>query len=142
MTSLVDPKTLCAFCDEPWPKEPSKELTDLFARIRPRAWPQPRYRNACGLQAPVEVFIDLCNMHRNETTVIPEGLAQGWPSEIDFDAVPQRLWKLKSKLEKIINHPAGGYFYEMAKTDIKEMGGLAMGSMRGQFAAFQKTQPG
>jgi hypothetical protein len=138
----VDPSTICAFCDQPWPKEPSKELMDLYARIRQRAKPQPRFGNARGLRAPMKVFIDMCVMHRNETTVIPEGLAQGWPSKIDFDAIPHRLWKLKSKLEKIIDCPASGYFYEMAKTDIEENGILSMSSIQGQFKTFQKTQPG
>lgn len=28
-----------------------------------------------------------CRLHEDERTVIPEGLARGWPSKVDFDGI-------------------------------------------------------
>ncbi|KAF8328450.1 RTC4-like domain-containing protein [Cantharellus anzutake] len=141
-SDAIDPSTICPFCDEPWPSDPSAELTNLLARARRKAWPHKRYTNPEGLKAPLEAIIDLCNTHRSEASIIPEGIAKGWPSEIDFDAIPNRLWKLKPALQKLIDFPSGWHFFDIAKKDIQQFGAAATNSTRGQFSTFSRTQPG
>ncbi|KDQ18972.1 hypothetical protein BOTBODRAFT_91809, partial [Botryobasidium botryosum FD-172 SS1] len=79
-----DPSTLCPFCDEPWPENPSDELTALLEKLRLKAWPDPRFGNPGGLKAPISAFINLCQLHRSEAQYIPEGIRRGWPTKIDF----------------------------------------------------------
>lgn len=49
---------------------------------------------------------------------------------------------VRGKLKKIVDHPAGVPFYEAAKMDIEKKGSRVAASVRGQFASFERTQPG
>ncbi len=113
-----------------------------MTRVRRKAWPNKRYTNPEGLKAPLEAIIDLCNLHRSEVSIIPEGIAKGWPSEIDFDAIPSRLWKLRPKLQDLIDHPSGWHFFEIAKEDVEVLGSMVTNSTRGQFSASSRTRAG
>lgn len=114
----------------------------LLANARPKAWPQPRHGNALGLTAELEHFMDVCAQHRDEASIIPDGVKQGWPTEIDFDALPERLRAFRRKLQKIVEEPTISQFFRKAMKDVAEMGALASMSSHGQLAAFERARPG
>lgn len=140
--STVDHDTLCPFCDEPLPPQPSSRLQRLIERARLHARAQPRVANSKGLIAPFAIFIGACNQHRDETTVIPEGVAQGWPTNIDFDAIPTRLKAMRPRLLSFIERPNTSTFFQKAMEDVASMGALASVGAQGQLAAFQRSRPG
>ena len=138
----VNDESLCPFCDEPLPRYPSERLQTLLDRAISYARPQPRSSNSEGLTAPFATFTTVCNQHRNETTVIPEGVAQGWPMHIEFDALPARLRSLRSRLQLLIENPKKSTFFQDVLKDVASMGALAAVGAQGQLVAFQRTRPG
>lgn len=133
---------LCPFCDEPWPEKPTVKLLALRAVALRHAVPSPRTANPDGWSASSFVsFIEVCNRHRNETTTIPDGLRQGWPSEINFDALPRRLNLLKSQLAAFVKDPASSSFFR-ATSDLDDPGSLHSSSMEGRLLIFKRSQPG
>lgn len=83
----LDPTTLCQYCDEPWPENPSAELSRMRAGYDKQTRIRPRSLNALGRQSSTNIAASLCDMHRNESIIIPAGLAEGWPATIDFEAL-------------------------------------------------------
>lgn len=77
-----------------------------------------------------------------EGTVIPKGVERGWPTEIDFDAIPKRLKRLRSKLYQFVENPKRSKFFRDAMQDVKDIGALAAMSAQGQLAAFERSRPG
>ncbi|KZP01572.1 hypothetical protein CALVIDRAFT_551954 [Calocera viscosa TUFC12733] len=138
----TEPKQICPFCDEPWPEQPSKRLTALLDQITAQAWKEPRYANPNGLSAPMEIFVTLCTLHRSESSHIPEGIAQGWPTSIDFRAIAARLQVKKHRLAKFIIDPSVSPFFQAAKNDIIEKGARVAASAFGQYETFERCQPG
>jgi hypothetical protein len=139
--STADPSTICPFCDEEWPAKLSIELTALREKLLKYSKPIKRFRNPEGHTAPISVFIDLCVMHRNETSIIPNGIARGFPTAIDFDALLQRVIDLRDHLQAIITSPKG-HFFKMVMEDVKEMGMRRLSGITGQLATFRKVRPG
>ncbi|KAG8931438.1 hypothetical protein FRC02_002716 [Tulasnella sp. 418] len=149
----IDYSTLCAFCDEPLPMNPSRSLQRLFEQIKPRARKQPRPTNPLGLTAPFTVYIQYCHNHRAEKNYIPDGLRRGWPKKIDFSAIRSRLQKPKNmKVLRMIVDGSGeraewgkdgrGYFWDLAKYDVQSRGSRVANSVQGQMDTFETTQPG
>lgn len=139
---VVNDDDLCPFCDEPLPLYPSARLQRLLDRARVNARPQARIGNSKGLKAPFATFVGVCNQHRNETTVIPEGVAQGWPTDISFDELPGRLKIMRPRLLRIVEQPNNSPFYREAMENIASMGALAAAGAVGQMNAFERSRPG
>lgn len=139
----VDPNTLCPYCDEPLPTSPTKLLTSMFVGIRSKSSSQPRPGNCLGLKAPLTVFIDVCQRHRFETHQLPSAEANGWPTHIDFDALPGRVKKLKKKLEKVFQNKMSSHFWQEFDEDLKSgTGARWLMGVQGQWQAFTKGLPG
>ncbi|BGP25745.1 hypothetical protein JCM10295v2_004680 [Rhodotorula toruloides] len=98
---VADPDTLCPFCDGPLPDEPSDELVRLKRYLirNPDADRRPTMKNRKAIRLPNHVVATaaFCQRHRNEREVIPEGLANGYPRNIDFDELPKRISRLLSE---------------------------------------------
>lgn len=85
---------------------------------------------------------------------------KGWPQIIDFKKVPKRVERMKRALEAIIadadncsededssdidsNGPRiRSIFWRDVKKEIKKQGSRTVTGVKGQFASFEKTQPG
>ena len=52
-----------------------------------------------------------CQQHCNEIEVIPSGLAAGYPSIINFAAIPSRIAKFKKHFTLLIDAPYPNHFY-------------------------------
>jgi hypothetical protein len=135
--------SLCPFCDEPWPEEPTSKLLALRATAVAHAVPSPRPRNSKGLSAAnFALYAPLCAQHQNEMKTIPEGHEEGWPNEIDFDALPRRLNSVKLYLEALVNDPTKSPFYQDVTNELEASGSTSQSSISGQYATFDKCRPG
>ncbi|KAG2071637.1 hypothetical protein BDR04DRAFT_1193691, partial [Suillus decipiens] len=158
--TVVDPSTICPYCDEPLPLSPTSQLKNLLATAKRKSYPDPRPRNSRGLKAPLGVYISACQRHHFETHSLPEAMEKGWPQSIDFKNVPKRVEKMKDALEAIIADTdiysddedsveydgrgprARSDFWREIKKQIKKQGSRTVTSVKGQFTSFEKTQPG
>jgi hypothetical protein len=91
---------------------------------------------------------------------LPEAMENGWPQSIDFKKVPKRVEGMKRMLEAIIadadncSEDEGAedidpkaprmrsVFWREVKKEIQKQGSRTVTGVKGQFASFEKTQPG
>ncbi|KAG1817084.1 RTC4-like domain-containing protein [Suillus subaureus] len=157
---VVDPSTVCPYCDEPLPRNPTPQLKNLLATAKRKSYPDPRPRNSRGLKAPLGIYISACQRHHFEMHSLPEAVEKGWPQSIDFKKVPKRVEGMKGTLEAIISDTdihsdnrdsveddargprARSDFWREIKKQIKKQGSRTATGVKGQFASFEKTQPG
>ncbi|KAL4066174.1 RTC4-like domain-containing protein [Scleroderma citrinum] len=144
-----DPSTLCPYCDEQLPPHPTPFLQSLMSKARRKSYPDPRPRNSCGLRAPLAIYISVCQRHRFELLQLPIALERGWPQVINFQNVPKRVMRMKVELEAIIlarddcgDVNGRSVFWREVKKEVKDQGSRTVVGVKGQFASFEKTQPG
>lgn len=113
------------------------------------------------MKAPLTVYISVCQRHRFESHQLPIAIEKGWPKTIDFAKVPARVKKMKKALEAIIldrddisdaedldtidgsrGARSKSVFWREVKKEVKKQGSRAVVGVKGQFASFEKTQPG
>lgn len=116
-----------------------------------------------GLKASVGAYVTVCKRHRFESHQIPLAKARGWPVSIDFHKLKPRVEALRNHLQALIsNKPlaqppddwsmddtddeilprSGSLFWQELVGDIRAKGTRAIASAKGQFANFDKLQPG
>lgn len=154
----VDPKTLCPYCDTPLPTSPTPLLQSLLAKVSKKSSRDPRPANPLGRKAPLATFIAVCQRHRFESQILPEAEQKGWPKTIDWAKVGGRVEAMRDSLQTLINDrddndggeffwATGGprskcVFWRDVLSEVKQKGSRAVAGVRGQFANFEKTQPG
>ena len=160
----IDPKTLCPWCDEPLPSEPTPHLRTLIAAAKRVSHREDRLSNPLGLRAPLTAFVGVCQRHRFERNWVPRARKRGWPTTIDWDALSGRIAQLRRQLQAIVDDVdeefapevsgvgagAGGSgrprkenkFWEEVVKNVKQQGSRWTTGVRGQFQHFNKTQPG
>lgn len=116
----VDPQSLCPYCDTPLPTNPSAHLLNLLASIKKASKPDPRPSNPLGVKAPMSVFVSACQRHRFESQILPEAERKGWPKEINWKAVAERIFKMKSALKALIDDPGNMVKGDVNVADNKE----------------------
>ncbi|KAG8215087.1 hypothetical protein J3R82DRAFT_8508 [Butyriboletus roseoflavus] len=156
-----DPSEMCPYCDEELPSHPTPFLQHLLTIARKKSVSDPRPRNRGGLKAPLTIYISVCQRHRFESHQLPIATERGWPKTIDFAKVPMRVKKMKKELEAIIldkddiSDTEGldtddglrgprikSFFWREVKKEVKKQGSRTVVGVKGQFASFEKTQPG
>ncbi|KAI8985534.1 RTC4-like domain-containing protein [Trametes punicea] len=163
----VDPATLCPWCDEPLPSDPTPHLVSLIEGARRRSYIDDRPMNPLGLRAPPTVFVSVCQRHRFERVWIPRARKRGWPTTIDWGRLRSRVEKLRGRLKAIIDDvdedfvpgaqgPAAlkgkefersrprkeNVFWQEIVRNVRQQGSRHTTGVRGQFLHFNKTQPG
>ncbi|KAI9508176.1 RTC4-like domain-containing protein [Russula earlei] len=142
----TDPWNLCPFCDEKLPPNPSPFYRSLFEGARRKAHPDPRPSNPLGLKALMGVYIASCKRHRFEAHQIPEAMAKGWPTDIDFGRVRRRVERLSGRLAKLVrdegNAREESIYWTTVTKEVRKLGSRAASGVKGQFESFEKTQPG
>ncbi|CCM02591.1 uncharacterized protein FIBRA_04694 [Fibroporia radiculosa] len=167
----IDPQTLCPWCDERLPPAPTPYLSSLITAAREVSSPDLRPTNPLGLCAPLGSFIGVCQRHRFESHQIPRAQRRGWPMQIDWDRVGARVEALMPQLRGIIDDVDEDFSLGSLEDDIDEDEGEDNGmwvarprkssifwrdiiknvrkkgsrqttSIAGQFANFNKIQPG
>lgn len=163
LDASVDPATLCPYCDEPLPVEPTSYLTSVLESTRRRSYPDARPSNPLGRKAPLATFIAVCQRHRFESVELPEARRKQWPTTIRFELVRERVESMKDRLEAIIHDVdiikdgdsdeededetmkgprKKSIFWQDIKKQVKKKGSRAVVGVNGQFASFEKSQPG
>lgn len=166
----TDPKTLCPYCDTPLPPQPTPLLTRLLDQTFNKSYRDKRPANPLGRKAKMGVFVAVCQRHRFESETLPEAKAEGWPTCIDWSGVEDRVLKMKRDLSHILTDPGDPVVYrnndeketqndgtepQQSKgprmrcifwkdllKDLKNNGTKGVKGVQGQFANFEKTQPG
>ncbi|KAJ7125195.1 hypothetical protein C8R44DRAFT_134087 [Mycena epipterygia] len=167
----TDPKTLCPYCDTPLPPQPTPLLARLLDQTFNKSYRDVRPSNPLGRKAPMGVFVAVCQRHRFESETLPEAEERGWPKCIDWAGLKGRVLKMKRDLSHILTDPGDPIVYrnddEKEKTqddetkphrskgprmrcifwkdllkDLKNNGTKGVKGVQGQFANFEKTQPG
>lgn len=146
MQQALSPSKLCPYCDEPLPLNPSSTIKKLLKSLLNNSRLAPRPSNSGGRDAPLHLSITLCSVHRAESSTIPAGLAQGWPDDIDFEEIGERMAepKFKGRLRAILlgENPDRGHFWGEACRHVKAHGLRAANSLQGQMETFEAIQPG
>lgn len=100
----MDFSTLCPFCDDQLPAEPSATLRQLLQDATARAHPEPREDNPYGLcSSTLEDLAIVCGRHRVESDVIPRARREGWPSQVDWDHFKSRVISRKAFLKPLVD---------------------------------------
>lgn len=159
----IDPKTLCPWCDEPLPKEPTPHLRALIKAAKRVSRPEDRLSNPLGLRAPLAAFVSVCQRHRFERNWIPRAQLSGWPTKIDFNKVPARIKQFSDALKAMTDDVDEDFasslskrrmtsdgtrprkeneFWQDAVKQVRRQGSRHAVGVRGQFQQFTNTQPG
>jgi hypothetical protein len=112
------------------------------------------------------VYAGLCERHTFEAELIPEAIANGWPTSIEWSAVKARVVAMRGPLESILHDPGRRIVYGQPKAQeslwemsaegprmecvfwqelLKELeasGSRHVSGIAGQFATFEKAQTG
>ncbi|KAG8901871.1 hypothetical protein FRB99_005027 [Tulasnella sp. 403] len=138
------PSQPCPFCGEPFPPKPSRKLRDLLETVLRRAKRTATPGNPTG-NVPWQISINVCQLHRAETTVLPEGQRRGWPKKLDFSGIPRRMKSFRLSLQAILDGTVKGgrgSFWDAACEDVRKHGTAAANSAQGQLSTFELTLPG
>ncbi|KIM20203.1 hypothetical protein M408DRAFT_13122 [Serendipita vermifera MAFF 305830] len=138
----ADPNTLCPFCDEPLPDPPSEILTNMLAKLKRKATPDPRYGNSLGLKLDMSQYISFCARHTAESEEFPKGQKYGWPTALDSAKLVKRIWKLQSQLQDIIDDPDEGTFLRPLQETASKYGKGAVTGAKGSWASFENASTG
>ncbi|KAL5492496.1 hypothetical protein ACEPAI_3943 [Sanghuangporus weigelae] len=135
-----DPKTLCPYCDMPFPPNPTPLLIDMLKRI-PK-YPDARPTNPLGLKAPLLSYVTMCQRHQFEMQLLPKARAAGWPTCIDFTTLPGRIHALRKHMTVLLRDKGKSIFWRELKKDIDKYGARKTMGVTNQFDSFEKSQPG
>ncbi|KAF8992463.1 hypothetical protein BDZ89DRAFT_973426, partial [Hymenopellis radicata] len=141
----VDPATLCPYCDDPLPCEPTRTLSQLLDSLVGKSQPFPRPGNPLGRKAKIDDFMSVCMRHRFEEQLLPEAKERGWPMQIDWDQLVVRVRAMRSDIKalcrdsEVLSHCI---FWKKMMQEVRLKGSLAASSLRNQLANFESTQPG
>ncbi|KAL5513270.1 hypothetical protein ACEPAH_3668 [Sanghuangporus vaninii] len=135
-----DPKTLCPYCDMPFPPNPTPLLIDMLKRI-PK-YPDARPTNPLGLKAPLLSYVTMCQRHQFEMQLLPKARAAGWPTCIDFTTLPGRIHALRKHMTMLLRDKRKSIFWRDLKKDIDKYGARKTMGVTNQFDSFEKSQPG
>lgn len=142
----ADPSSLCPFCDEKLPPNPSPFYCSLLEAACRKAYPDPRPTNPRGLRALMGIYVASCKRHRFETYQIPEAMAKGWPMNINFGKIRERVERLTGGLTKLVrdegNAREESIYWTTVMKEVRKLGSRAASGVKGQFESFEKTQPG
>ncbi|GAA5995860.1 hypothetical protein JCM5350_007962, partial [Sporobolomyces pararoseus] len=141
----IDPSTLCPFCDQPLPEEPSERLSSLkrYLLARPHIESRHSFRNPKAKYLPIVEIASFCQLHKVEKTVIPEGRAKGYPVKIDWRALPQRIEdNVAALLSEIITGESPSRFLDRAKQDWDRNNGFRRTNITAEWDSFHLEEPG
>lgn len=112
------PYTRCPFCEEAITEPVSRALQSLL-----NYWVQ-RARAGQALR-PTDTLA-VCQRHRDESHVIPEGARRGWPLALDFREVRRRVASPSSRymrtMQDRVLSPTSSPFFHEARREREQIG--------------------
>lgn len=146
MSLTLDPKLLCPFCDTLLPEPATPHLKKLIRNALKKSRPDPRPNNPLGRKAPSALFVTICQRHQFEAEELPKADSNGWPRSIDWKKLEKRVKDMRDELESFLTElraRAGvSVFWDEIQLELQKKGSRAVASVQGQFATFDKGQPG
>jgi hypothetical protein len=64
----------------------------------------------------------ICRTHRIELIYKPMAIKKGYPTDIDFDAIPDRIKNFEEELKSIVDHEYPSTYLDAAMKRFKELG--------------------
>ncbi|PKY33258.1 hypothetical protein RhiirB3_452018 [Rhizophagus irregularis] len=124
-------KETCPFCDEILPDLMSDKMKLALDRINNK-------------QGKIEESdrIDFCHTHFAELLIVPSGIANKYPLNINFDELPHRIHRFKDDLTEIINSNAYSYYLNLAKQVYQEVGHRKAATPMMLMSRFESLRPG
>ncbi|WFD00323.1 hypothetical protein MYAM1_003071 [Malassezia yamatoensis] len=108
----------CPFCKEPLPKPMSRELHTLMQQ-----WMQ---KSQLGHTLRPTDTLAVCQRHRDEHDIIPEGKRLGWPDSLDFRELRRRITDPKQRymqtLQDRLLNPEPSWFFQEARREREQLG--------------------
>lgn len=138
----TDAPRLCPYCDSVLPEGLSDTFEDLLRGAFQKSWPAPRAANPYALKASAQIYAEVCERHRFEVSILPRAIRAGWPTTIDFDRLPERITQHRQILDRILDNPSSSSFFHDMMDTVAKVGVRVAESAMGQFATFQRVQPG
>ncbi len=93
-----------------------------------------------------KLYTEFCALHEAETSVIPLGERDGFPTEINFAILPERLLRrwIGEKLDAIAKNPSLSSLFNETVGEIARMGKTRWSAMGNQAASkvLNRTMPG
>lgn len=134
--------TLCPFCDQPFPENPShslmKRLDALKSISRPQASPSnPGHRWARSFT----VYVDFCQQHTFEMDVLPYARQSGWPEEPNFAGLFARVLEYRSALTLLLHAPNKSSFFTTSAAYYKP-GPSRLAGISSQYGSTRFTKQG
>ncbi|KAJ7172784.1 hypothetical protein C8R43DRAFT_855301, partial [Mycena crocata] len=113
---LADPDTLCSFCDELLPPNPSAELVELRGVMENISRAEPLPENS-GHRTPASYtqVQRYCEMHRVERNILPLAIAGKWPFDPDFSTLFVRIIALGPVLITLCEDIEDSSFFRASK---------------------------
>ncbi|KAI9255851.1 RTC4-like domain-containing protein [Helicostylum pulchrum] len=84
----------------------------------------------------------ICRMHKVELVMKPLGIKKGYPAQIDFEAIDDRIKQFKQELEEIIEDKQDSLFLTNAREAHKELGSVKARQATSMMNRFEETLPG
>ncbi|KAL1409525.1 hypothetical protein Q8F55_003508 [Vanrija albida] len=100
----------CPYCNEPMPAISSQDLKGMGTALQEDAL-------ASGKQPDWSQTISFCRQHRAETRTIPLGHRAGFPVQIAFEVLDERLEKgfVRARLRRFVRKPSSSKFFLLAE---------------------------
>jgi len=135
--------SLCPFCDERLPDSPSTKLVQMLDGLKDVTWEEPTEENPSHRNAAsFTVFISFCVQHRHESSELPHAFASGWPTDVDFSMLFDRVSRKYVELAAVIKNDANEFFAS-AKSFFGASGSIhSKNSIHSQFDRFDKFGAG
>ncbi|KAI9022823.1 RTC4-like domain-containing protein [Phycomyces nitens] len=83
-----------------------------------------------------------CQLHKTELKIKPEGVKNGYPLEIDFDSLPDRIKSLEPELERVITKDTPSTYRDTALQAYEDLGQVKARGTMAVMGRFEHTLPG
>ncbi|WWD16715.1 hypothetical protein CI109_101146 [Kwoniella shandongensis] len=122
---------LCPYCAQPLPLKPSAHLKRLQSKLESMSKARPTDENPNARQLSWQQTINFCTLHQAEATIIPLGVRDGYPQNIDFMNLHDRLRRdwVGKELEGIIEEPTRSRLFKEVKDEVESVGRMRWGGI-------------
>lgn len=156
---------LCPYCDRVLPVFPTPTLVRMLGNIVSKSTADARPTNPMGRKASLTLYAEACQRHTFESQQLPKALGNGWPINIDWVELKDRVQSMKRDLESILLDPGVpidyGHSKELADPiagppgprmqcvfwqelikELRESGSRQVTGTAGQLSSFENIRPG
>ncbi|KAG6847694.1 hypothetical protein H0H93_006515, partial [Arthromyces matolae] len=117
--AAVEPPSpnLCEFCDQEMPSTSSPTLIAMREALEEKSWPDstvsdnPKHREANSFL----VYADYCSRHKFEQQHLPKAKQCGWPREINFENLRERILEHHEDILHVLEKPLESEFFKLAE---------------------------